>query len=163
MITLFLISLITFIAYNSFVILTFGVPASVSDSSYLLKERNLSSLFTFFCWLTALPLLIYWIEVLQTDWDMLPFAACGALMFVGAAPEFKDKSMERKVHVTAAIICLLASYIWSSLYRNIILTVLCIVPSAVLYFEFIRVKNKIFWIEIIAFINIYVQLMLLMK
>lgn len=162
MITLFLISLITFIAYNLFVILTFGVPASVSDSSYLLKERNLSSLFTFFCWLTALPLLIYWIEVLQTDWDMLPFAACGALMFVGAAPEFKDKSMEREVHVTAAIICLLASYIWSSLYGNIVLTAVCML-SAVLYFEFIRVKNKIFWIEIIAFINIYIQLMLLMK
>ena len=163
MITLFLISLIAFIAYNSFVILTFGVPASVSDSSYLLKERNLSSLFTFFCWLTALPLLIYWIEVLQTDWDILPFAACGALMFVGSSPDFKDESIEKKVHNISTIICLSASYTWSLLYGNVILTSLCIAISAVLYFVLKHKDDKIFWIEIIAFINIYIQLMLLMK
>jgi len=161
MITLFLISLIAFIAYNSFVISKFGVPTSISDSSYLLKGYNLSSLFTLFCWVTSLPLLIYWIEVLPTDWDFIPFAACGALMFVGSSPDFKDESIEKKVHNISTIICLSASYTWSLLYGNVILTSLCIAISAVLYFALKHKDDKIFWVEIVAFVNIYIQLILL--
>lgn len=159
MITLYIISIVTFITYTVIVALFFKFLPSISDSHYKIKEYTNAPVFTLFCWLTAFPLLIYWIEYSKNDWNFLPFIACGALMFVGASPAFKNYELERKVHSISAVICLVSSYAWSLFFGSMYLGISFLILSIPLYF--IISKNKIYWIEIIAFVNIYTQLLLI--
>ena len=158
MITLYIMSLLVFILYIVIILKIFGVLPSISDSYYALKKHNILALFTFFCWGTAFPLMIHWIELVPDDWNFLPFLACGSLMFVGASPAFRDLELERKVHSISAVICAIAAYTWTFLYGSIFLGINFILLSAVLYF--ILKRNKTYWLELIAFINIYTQLLI---
>lgn len=158
MLTLYIISIATFITFIVSVALLFGFLPSISDSHYKIKEYTNAPFFTLFCWLTSFPLLIYWIEYSKNDWDFLPFIACAALMFVGVSPLFKDDELERKVHSISAVICLVSSYAWSIFFGNMYLGISFLILSIPLYF--IISKNKIYWIEILAFVNIYTQLLL---
>lgn len=159
MIAFYITSFLVFALYTVIILKTFGVLPSISDSYYALRKRNLLAPFTFFCWGTAFPLIIYWIELLPNDWNFLPFIACGSLMFVGASPAFKDLELERKVHSTSAIICAIAAYTWTFLYGSIFLGINFILLSIVLYF--ILKRNKTYWLELISFINIYTQLLII--
>ena len=175
MTALFLISITIFIAYNVSIAKIYGVPNSLSESFYSLKEHNLGFLFTIFCWSMAFPLLIYWIEHSPSDWNFLPFISCAGLMFVGTAaafkghelekkvhigavPAFKGHELEKKVHVGAALICAASSYIWTILYASLFLSINFILLSILLYF--LLKKNKTYWIEMLAFVNLYIQLLL---
>lgn len=157
MIWLYIISLVIFISYSIVILNIFGVLPSVSDSYYSLKKYGELGVFTMFCWGVSFPLLIYWIDFSQNDWNFLPFLACSALMFVGASPAFRDLKFEKKVHSVSAIICLLCSYIWALWFGNIYLAIGCIIFSIAI--GLISKKNRIYWIEIIAFMNIYIQLL----
>jgi len=157
MIWLYIVSLIIFISYSIIILNLFGVLQSVSASYYSLKKYGDLGVFTMFCWGVAFPLLIYWIEFSQSDWNFLPFLACSGLMFVGASPAFRDLEFEEKVHTISALICLICSYLWALLFGNFYLALGCMLFSLVLYF--ISRKNRIYWIEMIAFMNIYVQLL----
>lgn len=155
---LYIISALVFVLYTTTILMAFGVLPSVSDSYYALKKHNMSAQFTIFCWGSAFPLLIYWIDLLPNDWDFLPFIACGGLLLVGTAPAFKDVKLEKKVHSTAAIVCAISSYIWTILYASLFLSINFILLSILLYF--LLKKNKTYWIEMLAFINIYIQILL---
>lgn len=159
MVALYITSFIVFALYIVIILKIFGVLPSISASYYALKEHNLSTPFTLFCWGTAFPLMIYWIELLPNDWDFFPFIACGSLMFVGASPAFKDLELERRVHSISAIICVIAAYTWTFLYGSIFLGINFILLSIILYF--ILKRNKTYWLELIAFINIYTQLLII--
>ncbi len=159
MIALYITSFLVFALYIIIILKTFGVLPSISDSYYALRKHNISLPFTLFCWGTAFPLMIYWIELLHNDWNFLPFIACGGLLFVGASPAFKDLELERKVHSISAIICTIAAYTWTFLYGSIFLGINFILLSIILYF--ILKRNKIYWLELIAFINIYTQLLII--
>jgi hypothetical protein len=159
MIALYITSFLVFTLYIVIILKIFGVLPSISDSYYALKKHNISIPFTLFCWGTAFPLMIYWIELLSNDWNFLPFIACGGLLFVGASPAFKDLELERKVHSISAIICAIAAYTWTFLYGSIFLGINFILLSIILYF--ILKRNKIYWLELIAFINIYTQLLII--
>lgn len=151
MITLYIISVAVFALFISTVIVINGVPKSISESYYILGEKVdlLASMFTFFCWLTAIPLLIFWLE---NDGGILAFVACGALCFVGAAPMFK--SHEKTIHFVSAIVCFVSAYVWLILYADLSLVVTSIL--VIIFASFL--KNKIFWIELTAFLTIYLAL-----
>lgn len=129
-----------------------GVPKSISESYYILGEKVdlLASMFTFFCLLTAIPLLIFWLE---NDGGILAFVACGALCFVGAAPMFKEE-FERKVHNISAIVCFLSAYLWLVFNADFMLTLTSVLVLAFINF----VKNKVFWWELTAFVTVYLAL-----
>lgn len=129
-----------------------GVPKSISESYYILGEKVdlLAYMFTFFCWLTAIPLLIFWLE---NDGGILAFVACGALCFVGAAPMFKEE-FERKVHNISAIVCFLSAYLWLVFNADFMLTLTSVLVLAFINF----VKNKVFWWELTAFVTVYLAL-----
>lgn len=82
----------------------------------------------------------------------------GTLMFGGASPAIKNYELERKVHSISRVICLISSYSWSIFFGSMYLGVSFLILSIPLYF--IISKNKVYWIEIIAFANIYMQLLL---
>lgn len=152
---LLIISIIVFTVSLLIFIVNKGIPNSISESYYVLGEGKLiSSLFTWFCWIVGGTLLPYWIDYLNTDIDLLPFVACGGLMFVGTATLFKGH--EKKIHFISAIICFASTYIWLLLYSNIFLvltSVLALVLTSVL------ANKKIFWLEVIAFVTIYIGLL----
>ena len=161
MYTLFFMSLTIFIVYLTVSILSFGIPTSLSETYYHWEEkgRDLGILFTSFIWGMTFPLMIVWIEVLPNDQNFIPFIASAALMFVGTAAAFK-MDLTREVHYTATLIAALASYVWSFAYA---------VPSIVFITLILSIigasankENKIFWLEMGAFVNIYIQLLLLL-
>ena len=160
MYTLFFMSLTIFIVYLTVSLMSFGIPTSLSETYYHWEEkgRDLGILFTSFIWGMTFPLMIVWIDILETDWNFIPFIASAALMFVGIAAAFKMK-LTREVHYTAALVTALASYVWSFAYAIpsvvFITLILSIIGASV------NKENKIFWLEMGAFVNIYIQLLLL--
>lgn len=151
MTALLYISISVFVLYLSAIILYRGVPASISESYYVLGENKLlSSLFTWFCWLTAISLLPYWLD---NGGGFLSFVACGALGFVGTAPLFK--SHQRDIHFASAIVCFLSAYTW--LFIND-LTLAVISVGVLGLFAF--AKKRMFWWEVTAFATIYTSLIL---
>lgn len=147
--TLLYISISVFVLYLTGIIIYKGIPDSISESYYVLGENKLiSSLFTWFCWIVGGTLLPYWLD---NGGGILAFLACGALMFVGAAPLFK--SHQKDVHFSSAIVCFVSSYLWLLLNN---LTAFIISCSILILFTF--VKKKLFWREITAFITIFVVL-----
>ena len=145
------ISIAVFIAYLSAIMLKYGVPASISDSYYVLGDNTLlSSLFTWFCWLTGGFLLPVWLE---SGGGILSFFACGGLMFVGTAPLFK--SHQKTIHFGSAIVCFASAYTWLFI-NDLILAVI----SVALLGLFAFAKKRMFWWEVTAFATIYLSLIL---
>ena len=155
---MYILSLSAFLIYMISIKNIFGILPSISDSYYKLKEYNFSSVFTIFCWVVSIPLMIYWIDYSSTDWNFIPFIVCASLAFVGASPAFKDLEMERKIHSISAIVCAVGAYVWSILFGSVFLSVNFILLSGILYF--LIKNNKIYWLELMAFINIYLQLLI---
>lgn len=159
MIGLYLLSLGVFLIFLITFASVWGVPESISDGYYTLKKYGMIPVFTLFCWGVAFPLMIYWIDLLENDWNFLPFIACGSLMFVGASPAFRDFKLESTTHKISAMVCLISSYTWSVLYGSAFLNVNFLALSVLLYL--ILRNRKVYWVEVVAFINIYAQVIIL--
>lgn len=159
MITFYIISIVVFTLYIGIISFWSGIPPSISETYYVLGGKNKlrASLFTFFCWFTALPLMIFWIDLLSNDLNFIIFIACAALMFVGTAPLFKEEH-QKKIHNISAIICFSAAYLWLILYGLNIITMISVILLTLIW---IINDNKVFWWEITAFYTIYLILYLM--
>lgn len=158
-ITLVLISLLATIIHRYLVIKWFGIPWSVSDSYYLFerKRKGLGALFTGWTYLAAFPLLVAWLDISES-YQFLPFLACGSLLFVGTAAQFKE-SLTDRVHYTSAGICLIAAISW------IILHGYWYVPLMTFGFAIgvgARHSKWMYWIEEAAFVATYITLLLML-
>ncbi len=139
-----------FVSYILYVIYKFGFLNAISASYYRLKKIS-KSLFTFFIWSISFPIII--VGVNETS---LMFFAGVFLSFVGAAPHYEEK-LEGKIHYIGAIggigfglltlIFIFHLYILSGIFLIFIL-----------YARLFRIKNYFWWVEIAAFIIIYVGL-----
>ena len=150
--TLFILMITVFLSYTLFIGLKYGIQKSISDSYYRLPER-FKFLFTLFTWGFAIPAIILGNNVLM-------FLAGSGIVFVGAAAAFKDK-MTYEVHMIGAYSGVLLSQL--AIYFNYHLwglNLLFIVPS--LLFLGFNIKNKIWWIECMAFFVICLALYLQM-
>jgi len=146
---LFITMLLVFISYMAFIISRYGILASISDSYYRLP-KNLSFLFTLFCWGFAIPLTIIGLQL--TD-NFLMFFAGSGIVFVGAAAAFKE-TMTEKVHYVGAAIGisfaqLSTAFDFHMYYVNIffLVSILIILLGKILG----KIKNYVWWIELVAF------------
>ena len=157
---LYYISLSVFLIYLLICYILFGVTRSISDTVYHWKEFGtlFPSAFTFFCWGAGFPLIAYWIEYSKTDLDFLPFIAIASLMFVGASPLFRNDDLEHRVHVFSASVCMIVSYVWAVLFGDTFLAIAFMLTSA--FFIFIVRKKYVYWVEVLAFSHIFIQLKL---
>ena len=162
MYTLYFISIAVFICYMTASIIAFGIPKSISDTYYHWEDKslNLGILFTSFIWGITFPLMIVWIEALPNDWNFVPFIACSSLMFVGTAAAFK-MPLTKEVHFTSAIIAAIASYTWSFAYGSTEIAFVSFLLPIIAIFMDKNKDNKIFWLELGAFVNMYMQLSVL--
>lgn len=161
MVTLFFISISIFIVYMSISMLFFGIPKSISDTYYHWEDKgvDLEILFTSFIWGITFPLMVLWIEILPDDWNFIPFIASVSLLFVGTATAFK-LPLTREVHSISAFIAGLASYTWSFAYGSHYIVLITLALSLIGVFA--NKKNWLFWLELGLFLNMYVQLAILL-
>lgn len=155
MLILTLIQAVIFASYVSWIISKFGVLPSISESFYRLNENRLGLLFTLFCWALAIPMIFQ-----SNETTPLFFFSAAGLAFVGATPLFKwSGAMTDKIHGIGAgvgIVCGLAGlyfeyHMWEPFAGFILAT------GALLL---LKVKNHIWWIEIMAFLAIITGLLL---
>ncbi len=107
--TLVIISLLVIASYTAAVcIKQKGIPYSISATFYKLKH---SYWFMAAMWSTAGLLMPAVLDISKPGTEFLAFLACAGMIFVGAAPNFKEE-MEGKVHMSGAVICVVASQLW---------------------------------------------------
>lgn len=143
---LFFFMLTVFCIYVGYIWDKYGVLPTISDSWYYLPN-NQKILFTFFCWAFGFPAIILG----ETS---LMFLAGTGIMFVGAAPAFRE-NLTKNVHNVGATIGVIASQLsiyfdYDLLYVNIIF-----LSIALIFLLFKKwIHNKVWWIEIAAFASI---------
>lgn len=150
-----LAQLLIFVSYVGYITYRFGVIPSISDSHYKLNTVRQGYIFTIFCWALAITM------VFQSDESTpLYFFSGVGLAFVGAASEFKWTGANTNiVHYLGAVLGIgcaaMALYFESVMWQPAV--------SIVLFSGFCsiyKIKNAIFWVEIVAFVAIITGLIL---
>lgn len=138
-------ALIIIISYILISILKYKkVPDSISDTFYLGNDWW----FTVVMVILGVLICINLISITSENYQFLSFLIGTSLLFVGAAPHFKEE-FERKVHYGSAIVFALTSQIWASLYYSPL-----ILLTWILSIVWINTKQRTFWGEITCIINL---------
>lgn len=143
-----------------------GIPYSISATFYKLNHPGW---FMASMWLTAGWLMPAVLEVSKTGTEWMAFLACSGMLFVGAAPNFKDH-FEGKVHTAGAVFCVAGSQLWVTfncpwaLLVWVVWLVYTVVYmsrhiSSSLISDFIRTR-PMFWVEIAALMSTYLSVLL---
>ena len=140
-------------AYIMYAVRVCGVPASVSDTYYiLLRKRRPAWLFQLAMILTGGLLLPAWLEVSPEILQFLAFLACGALIFVGATPLFKEAE-QRVIHITATVVSGLSTLAWEVASGYWIVPAIML-AAAIPYGVYKR--RILFFVELAAFASAYI-------
>lgn len=161
--TLEIISLLIIATYTVAVcIKQKGVPYSISATFYKLKHRLW---FMSTMWLTSGLLMPGILEASKPGTEFLAFLACAGMLFVGAAPNFREE-FEGKVHQAGAIMCVVFSQLWVAfnLWQALFIwlgyigyTVYAIAKQDKGVFLYKLYQTKpMFWVEIFALLTTYV-------
>jgi hypothetical protein len=136
------IQLAIFIFYVGYVWLKVGVLPSISESYYQINERWMFTIIL--CWGLGLS------NVMRgSEWY---FFSGAALCFTGAASSFKDWSVTKHVHNAGAVLCILLSIIGLA-YQGVYYTAVPIVAFSLVAI-LSKMPNRIWWIEVVAFLSI---------
>lgn len=147
----YLMMLLVFAGYVSWIWAKYGVLPSISHSYYMLP-KNLQFLFTLWCWGYAIPAMI----VASTP---LMFFAGAGIAFVGAAAAYREK-MTETVHIVGAVSGILFSQLSTIIdfgmwYVTAIYAAIAIPLALTRLIKFKGMEicpNRTWWIEILAFI-----------
>lgn len=143
-------SFLIFSSFIIFIILNYGVQHSISASYYKLKG-NQKILFTLALWGFTIPIIIY------ANTGLL-FYSGAFICFVGVSPAFKNKGMEKKVHLIGAYTGIILGFISLLIDYNeyyLVLGSIFIISNIIK-----RIPNYIWWIEVISFCAILLGLII---
>lgn len=144
-------------AYIIYVVRIIGVPTSLSDTYYQLKNIHKPAwLFQAAMIVPAVLLMPVWIEISDDNIQFLAFLTCGSLMFVGASPLFKSE-FEGTIHYVATTISLISSLSWLICFNDLW------IPAIFWFITALMLANKqslLFWIETAMIVSIYFGLFL---
>jgi len=145
--SLYILMILVFISYVSYIWVKYGVQKSISASYYQLPDFY-KFLFTLFCWGFAVPALVI-------GNNLLLFVACAGICFVGAAPDFNSKESD-DVHFIAAAFGIATSQIY--IYSVLLMPWVSVISGLIFLILYLGrkrfFKNHIWWIEIVAFASI---------
>jgi len=147
----YLIMLITFISYMSFVWIKYGEQPSISQSYYALPD-NQKFLHNTFCWCYAISLII------ATGTLLMFFAGIG-IIIVGITSQYKEtinKRIKNIIHLIGAYIGLILSQL-SILFdfKMWQINILFLTSSVILLLLHKKyMTNHLWWGEILAFLSI---------
>lgn len=165
--TLLIISFLVIAAYTAAVcVKQKGVPYSISATFYKLQHPYW---FMAAMWATAGLLMPAALETGKSGTEFLAFLACAGMIFVGAAPNFREE-LEGKVHMLGAVVCVVASQLWVAFncwwvlipvwLAFIVYTVIGMSKrvSDSIWQDFVSTK-PMFWCEIAALAATYIVIM----
>ena len=109
-----------FIGYNIAILVTFGLPCSLSYTYYCLNSKVEGSGVAFtVMMIVVFGLLIYpwmYITTCISTWSqyltILPFISCAGCMFVGVAPNIQQSKRIEKIHIISALVAAIAAILW---------------------------------------------------
>ena len=158
MLTLAFISLAIFLAYVTYALLKIRcIPASLSDTYYLLGNTPLFTVALFAMALTILPSIL---SVTPSNWQVVAFLCPAAIGFVGAAPQFKG--VDSAVHKISALVSAACGILWALLLSGSWWTVPASVAIAagLAYLTKTLKGSKVWWLEMVAFMSVYSSLII---
>lgn len=157
-------SLVILMSYTVAVCIKFGIPTTLSESYYFIYKKYL---FTLVLWLSGFLLLPSIMEMTGGDTQIIPFLSIVGIMIVGAAPRYKEQ--ERTLHIIGATMAGFFSQLWIILYAYpwtlltwailIIWAIGILIKSKLVeWSEELDKRKWFFWAEMLAFINLYLNI-----
>ena len=157
-------SLVILMSYTVAVCIKFGIPTTLSESYYFIYKKYL---FTLVLWLSGFLLLPPIMEMTGGDTQIIPFLSIIGIMIVGAAPKYKEQ--ERTLHIIGANMAGFFSQLWIILYAYpwtlltwfilIIWAIGILIESKLMeWSEELDKRKWFFWAEMLAFINLYLNI-----
>ena len=154
------VGIVLFTAYNAIAVHLFGFPWSMSETYYLYenKKKGLGKVFTIFMITLAIVMLPSWLTISDavggwmSNFTFLAFFTCICMMFVGAAPRYKEA--DAKIHTIAALICAASALTWDFIVCWQIWAVTLFgmfVPAIVASSTKTWKTSRDFWLEMLAF------------
>lgn len=148
-----LVSLIlSFLLYISYIIYlrVKYKPDCISQSYYLLKHKNI-----FTTWVIAVSVLIFpaWVEISPENFQFLSFLSVITLISVGVFPRYLEE--DRMPHIIGAATTCILSIIWNIVTGTVIIPLILLIIAVIISVF----KNRLFWIECLAFLNIYFSIL----
>jgi hypothetical protein len=137
-----------FITYTLFIYLRYGLLKAISQSYYELKEDKLGMLFFLFCLSLAIPLFAFYVETKNLLWIVASFGA----FLTGAASAFESKHT-RLAHFIGSIMLIAGSLISIWAYFGLWWPTALMAITIWVIVAMLK-NNKVWWIEIAAFIII---------
>lgn len=137
MITTFL-SLGIFVGYIVWILIKYGVPENLSSTYYLTEKSNIFTIVLAVSSILLLP---------EMGWLGIPIVA--SILGVACAPRFKE--FEKVVHMYSALIAMLLAQLYVSIEGRWWLCTLILLPW------WLSRKTWLFWLELICFLEIYVN------
>jgi len=128
---------------------------SISDSWYILKqeENHEEILFTIFTYLLGTGLLLHYFE------SPLFFFGGMGLFWVGTQTQFRGESIKGTIHYAGAVLAIVLSLIGLLTQGVWLPLVVCGIGTIIM--DYLKLKNFIWWVEILAFITIICGLWIL--
>lgn len=162
-IILFLIATFTLVAFSAFILVKAGILPSFSDSYYVLERKKAGYKYLFQICLVVTSFALTPVMLQFTpDWcQFLAFFTTAPIAFVGLAPRFRmggngkpEYEIERTVHMKAAKISGVASFLWviavaASISWDIALTIP--VAAFLAYAGYAVSGQKVWWAEMACF------------
>lgn len=103
----------TFALYLCTILIIFGLPASLSETYYLLQNKYKKGiLFTIMMILLAIFMAFPLFEFTPENYKFIAFFMLLGILFTGAAPLFKDSS-QSPIHYVGAGISAISSILWT--------------------------------------------------
>lgn len=157
-------SLVILMSYTVAVCIKFGIPTTLSESYYFIYKKYL---FTLVMWLSGFLILPPIMEMTGGDTQIIPFLSIIGIMIVGAAPRYKEQ--ERTLHIMGATMAGFFSQLWIILYAYpwtlltwailIIWAIGILIESKLVeWSEELDKRKWFFWAEMLAFINLYLNI-----
>lgn len=167
MLTLTIISALLIATYTAAVCIKCkGIPYSISETYYKISHKFL---FGATMVLTACLLMPAILEVTPDSYQFTAFLACVGLIMVGVAPNFRE-GIEKKIHTSGAVLCLVFSQVWVGLIcpwmllvwvGYLVYTIVMMIKNWTGYFTGTFLGTKpMFWVEITALVATYVTLII---
>lgn len=148
--TLLFITSSLFLIYNLFIIWQFGIPESLSATSYLFKEKyNQHGWFSLICLIIIIGLFPNWVAISSINTQFLAFISCAGILFIAASPFFHNK-LEKPIHYISGLITTVTFILWFLInghWQWLIYILITLIPLVIW-----KPKCYVYFIEIIAYV-----------
>jgi len=167
-------SLVLFTLYIIGLLMRFGVPASISESSYLYGN---SGNYIFWVWLTSVVgfMMVFWLDITENQtYQFLVYLSCAALCFTAITGRYRGSDkMEWAVHTYGTVVCAICAQLWMWItFKHVWIISIALFLVAIACGKILKgskrdLKNHaieksgnsvVFFVELVLFIMAYVSI-----